>query len=62
MSCQCVHIAIIWYLSLRALTDCGQRCDLGSGHFNPHPEMTRPWVLKTPGLVISLHRWRLIPF
>ncbi len=29
------HIAIIWHLSLRTLTDCTRRCDLGSGHFNP---------------------------
>ena len=30
-------------------------CDLGSGHFSPHPEMTRPKVLKMPSL-ISFHR------
>ena len=40
VSGQCVHIAIIWHLSLRALTDCTRRCDLGFGQFSPHPEMT----------------------
>ncbi len=29
------QVAIIWYRSLGALTDCTRRCDLGSGHFNP---------------------------
>ncbi len=46
MSGQCVHIVIIWHLSLRALIDCAQKRDLGSSHFNPHPEITRPRVLK----------------
>ncbi len=55
MSDQCVHIAIIWHLSLTALTDCTQKCDLGSGHFNL-TEMTRPQVLKMTGLLISFHR------
>ncbi len=34
VSGQCVHIVIIWHLSLRALIDCTQRCGLGYGHFN----------------------------
>ncbi len=56
VSGQYVHIATIWHLSLRALTDCTQRCDLGSGHFSLHPEMTRPCLLKTLGLIISFQR------
>ncbi len=56
MSGQCVHIAIILHLSLGALTDCTRRHDPGSGHFSPHPEMTRPRVgLEMPGLLISFH-------
>ncbi len=31
--------------------------DLGSDHFSPHSEMTRPRVLKMPGLLISFHRF-----
>ncbi len=58
VSRQYVHIAIIWHLSLRVLTDCTQRCDLGSGYFNLHPQMARPRVLKIPGLLISFHRDR----
>ncbi len=56
MSGQCRHIVIIWHLSLRALNDSTQRYDLGSGHFSPHPEMTRPQVLKISGVLISFHR------
>ncbi len=46
-------VVIIWYLSLRALTDCTQRCGLGSGHFKPDWKWPDPGFPGFWGLAIS---------